>query len=89
MAEILYKTMLFTDESKVIGLSESNTDDLADFIDNHKTTAQKVDAINLVTTSFSIELSYENVTAQVLVWSDVRYTVSSDLIYTLFLLKTV
>jgi hypothetical protein len=89
MAENLYKTMLFTDESKVIGLSASNSNDLANFINNYKSSAQAISNIHLNDTTYLIDTTYTLFKNQVLLWSSVRYIQSADGIYTLLLLKSI
>ena len=77
----LYKTMIFKDTSKVIGLTAAevtqNGADKSDFETNFKATAVPVDQIAIAETTFEIVKTYTQFKALIdgvlITWADVKY----------------
>ena len=85
----LYKTYLYKDESKVSPVPENNTEDLADFEDNHKADAMEITELVLAETVFSTDKSYSEFDALItggILWSDVKY-IEDEIFYELSLLS--
>jgi len=82
----LYKTFLYTDTSDVLGAPASNTDDLADFNNNHKASAVEVNEVLLAGDTFVTEDSYTDFKARVTSWADVKYVCDANS-HTLYLLS--
>jgi hypothetical protein len=84
----LYKTYLYKDTTRVIPIPPDNTENLADFVDNHKSSAFEVDDVILAETVFQCDCSYEDFDAFItdpFDWGDVKYIAKADR-YELYLL---
>jgi len=72
----LYHAIIYHNTTNVVTLPANNTANVADFEDNHKSTALKVDGIEIIETTFEIDKTYEEFDALItgdIDWSDVRY----------------
>lgn len=84
----LYKTYLFKSGANVIGKPVDNDTNRTDWENNHKSSAVKVDEVQVATTTFVIDKSYadfEALIADPVTWADVKY-VETDKHYELNLL---
>lgn len=72
----LYQTHLFRETASVVPIPADNTANLADFEDDHKSTALFIDELALAETTFQIDLTYPDfhdlITGEI-EWSDVKY----------------
>jgi hypothetical protein len=89
MAKYLYQTTLFTNTNNVYGLNVSqNTEDLADYVNTHRTSTEKISDVVIAETTFTTQLTYaefESAVAIPLTWADVKEVNSGDH-YDLYLL---
>lgn len=76
MAQYLYKTTIFTDDTNVIGLNASqNTSDVSDYETNHQSSTTKITDIQIAETTFKTEMSYTDFDTMIVSpysWSDVK-----------------
>ena len=76
MANYLYKAILYKNSSEVIDVDANNDTNLADFQNNHKAAALKIEDVALAETTFIISESYASFSARIvspLDWSDIKY----------------
>jgi hypothetical protein len=86
----LYKAITYHTTTNVASVPVNNTTDNADFVNNYKASAIKVDSLELAETTFVTELSYTDFKAEVAQhtsWSNVKY-VQNDKSYTLYLISS-
>lgn len=76
MANYIYKTILYTDTSGVVGLDTTqNAADLSDFQTNHQASTIDIDSLSVAETAFLIDKSYTDFDSLVVGdydWTDVR-----------------
>jgi len=83
----LYQTIIYKDVNKVIGADPNNDANKADFVNNYKSIAQKIDSIIVAETSFEIDMLYADFKAKIIspiTWADVKY-IEDNNSYTLYL----
>lgn len=77
MASYIYKTILYTNTSDVVGLDETqNNADLSDYQTNHQSDTVKIDSLALAETSFLIDKTFadfDSLITGVFDWTDVRH----------------
>lgn len=72
----LYKTVTYHDTSGVVTVPENNFTSNADFVNNNKAIAVKVDELEISETTFITELTYagfDNLVTQNTTWASVKY----------------
>jgi putative sterol carrier protein len=87
MADYLYKTIIYHDDTNVVETPTNNDTDNTDFETNNKSSAVSVNEVVISSTTFVIELSYSDfddlITGDV-AWTDVKY-IEDAKAYCLFL----
>lgn len=86
----LYKTVTYHDTTDVVTVPANNSTNNSDFVANNKSSAIKVDELNVSETTFVTELSYEDFDSLVegnTTWASVKY-IAGPRAYQLYLVST-